>query len=218
MSVVPLGVHPVYSPQSDARMDAEIEGRLGPVSADRVEILHVGSTIPRKRVDVLLRAFAAVRELWPGARLLRVGGAFSRDQRRLVEGLALQDSIVVEPFLDKAALAALYRRAALLLLPSEREGFGFPVLEAMACGTPVIASDIPALRESGGEAVTYCPVADVPEWTAAVTRLLRERRDDPERWSDRRARGIAQAGKFTWAESARRFLALYQEVAALSPP
>jgi glycosyltransferase involved in cell wall biosynthesis len=122
------------------------------------------------------------------------------------------------PFLDMAALAAVYRRGALLLLPSEREGFGFPVLEAMACGTPVIASDIPALRESGGEAATYCPVADVAEWAAAMTRLLRERRDEPERWSARSARGIAQAGKFTWAESARRFVALYQEVAALSPP
>jgi glycosyltransferase involved in cell wall biosynthesis len=199
-------------------MDAEIESRLGSASADRVEILHVGSTIPRKRVDVLLRTFAAVREQWPTARLVRVGGAFTGEQRRLVEALAAQDSIVVMPFLDMAALAAVYRRAALLLLPSEREGFGFPVLEAMACGTPVAASDIPALRESGGQAATYCPVADVAAWTSAITRLLRERQEDPARWSERRARGIAQAAKFTWAESARRFVALYQEVAALSPP
>jgi glycosyltransferase involved in cell wall biosynthesis len=183
-----------------------------------MEILHVGSTIPRKCVDVLLRTFAAVREQWPVTRLLRVGGAFTGDQRRLVERFGLRDSIVVMPFLDTAALAAVYRRAALLLLPSEREGFGFPVLEAMACGTPVIASDIPALREAGGEAAVYCPVADVGEWTAAITRLLRERREDRDRWSARRARGIAHAARFTWAESARRFVALYREVAGMSAP
>ena len=218
VTVVPLGVHPACSPDPDATRDAEIEGRLGPVSADRIDILHVGSTIPRKRIDVLLGVFAAVRKEWPGACLVRVGGTFDAGQRRIVDDLGLQNSTVLLPFLDQAALAAVYRRAAVLLLPSEREGFGFPVLEAMACGTAVVASDIPALRESGGEAATYCPVGDIAEWTAAIARLLRERRDEPERWSDRRARGIAQAGKFTWAESARRFVALYRDVAALGPP
>ena len=65
------------------------------------------------------------------------------------------------PFLDRATLAAVYRRSALVLLPSEREGFGLPVLEALACGTPVVASDIDALREVGGDAVRYCPAEDV---------------------------------------------------------
>ena len=62
------------------------------------------------------------------------------------------DAIVVLPFVDRATLAAVYRRAALALLPSEREGFGLPLVEALACGTPVVASDIPVLREVGGDA------------------------------------------------------------------
>ena len=65
------------------------------------------------------------------------------------------------PLLDRDELADLYRRAALVLLPSDREGFGLPVVEAMACGTPVVASDIPALREIGGDAAAYCAPGDV---------------------------------------------------------
>ena len=78
--------------------------------------------------------------------------------------LGLTDAIVVLPMLDRATLAAVYRRSALLLMPSEREGFGLPVLEALACGTPVVASDIEALREVGGFAASYCPVEGIEDW------------------------------------------------------
>ena len=112
-------------------------------------MLHVGSTIARKRIDTLLRVFAGIRRARPDARLVRVGGPFTAEQRALVRELQLEDAIVVLPFLDRSTLAAVYRQSAVLLLPSEREGFGLPVLEALACGTPVIASDIEALREVG---------------------------------------------------------------------
>ena len=94
------------------------------------------------------------------------------------------------PFLEPAVLAALYRRAALVLMPSEAEGFGLPLVEAMACATPVIASDIPVLREVGAEAAVYCAVADVPAWSAARRRdAARDGPANPERWAERRAGG-----------------------------
>ena len=178
------------------------------------KVLHVGSTIPRKRIDVLLRVFAAVRQELPAARLIRVGGPFTKQQEQLVAELNLASSIVVLPNLERNVLAAVYRRAAVLLQPSEREGFGLPVLEALACGSPVVASELAALRETGGDAVEYCPVADLGLWTETVTRLLAE--GDRQR-SERRAAGLAQAAKFSWAEYARQMVDVYQSVTDISP-
>jgi glycosyltransferase involved in cell wall biosynthesis len=100
----------------------------------------------------------------------------------------------------------------LLLQPSDREGFGLPVAEAMACGTPVVASDLPALREVGGGAATYCPVGDIARWSNSVAELLRERDNDVEAWRVRRAAGTAQARRFNWPEHARRMMDVYREL------
>ncbi len=212
ITVIQNGVHPTCSPVPDPAADAEVEGLLGPAGESPIEILHVGSTVARKRIDVLLSVFAAVRGEFPGARLIRVGGRFTRAQMEQVEEFRLNDAVVVLPFLDWAILPSVYRRASVVLQPSEREGFGLPVIEAMACGTPVVASDLPVLREVGGEAAIYCPVGDVPAWAGSVIRLLRERLERPDRWFGRRAGGIAQAAKFTWAEYAKKTVAVYRDV------
>ena len=104
----------------------------------------------------------------------------------------------------------MYRRAALVLQPSEREGFGLPLLEAMACGTPVVASDLPVLREVGGAAVEYCPVGDTAAWVRAVSALLDERRRDPARWCARQAAGRVRARCFSWSQFAARLADIYQ--------
>jgi glycosyltransferase involved in cell wall biosynthesis len=109
-------------------------------------------------------------------------------------------------------LAAVYRRASVLLQPSEREGFGLPIVEALACGTPVVASDLPALREVGGQAVVYCSVGDIDSWIASVTQLLNERKLDLQQWSERRAAGITQAAKFSWTLYTERMVELYRSV------
>lgn len=210
--VIPNGVHPAYSPEPDPRADAEAERWLDQPRVDSLDLLHVGSTIQRKRVDVLLRVFGALRQEFPQARLVRVGGAFTIEQIKLIEHLKLADSILVLPFLEREVLASVYRRAALVLQPSEREGFGLPVIEAMACGTPVVASDLAVLREVGGDAVAYCAVADVNRWSELIGELLRERQKQPEHWVARRTAGLAQAAKFSWAEYAKRMVSLYQEL------
>jgi glycosyltransferase involved in cell wall biosynthesis len=211
--VIPNGVDTACSPAPDAADDAAAEALLGS-SANAVDLVHVGSVIPRKRIDVLLAVFADVRKACPRARLLRVGGPFTARQRSLAEALDLMRSIVVLPHMSRRVLAAIYRRASLALLVSEREGFGLPVLEAMACGTPMIASDLPVLREVGGTATTYCRVGDVDGWTQAVLRLLDERRRDCPEWQQRIREGVAWAARFTWHEYARRYEDLYRTVAA----
>jgi glycosyltransferase involved in cell wall biosynthesis len=216
--VVPNGVHPSCSPEPDQLADREAARFLGEPANDALEILHVGSTIPRKRIDVLLETFAAVRAQFPAARLIRAGGEFTEKQVQLIGELELDRSVVVLPELERNVLAAVYRRATVLLQPSEREGFGLPIVEALACGTPVVASDLPALREVGGEAVAYCPVGDLSSWQQTVTQLLNERTLDPQLWDKRRFAGISQAAKFSWTRSTERMVELYLSVQAEPRP
>ena len=213
VEVVYNGVSSVYRPAPDAAADAEAERLLGPTSAEAPELLHVGSTVGRKRLDVLLRVFAEVRREFKGARLVRVGGEFTGPQLALVEGLGIGDSVVVLPYLEARVLAAAYRRAALLLQTSEREGFGLPVAEALASGLPVLASDLPVLREVGGAAARYRPPGDVMGWAAGAVELLRQREEEPGLWAARCADGVAHARRFSWEEYARRMASIYSALA-----
>ena len=214
MTVVSNGVHPSCNAQPDPAADSDAKGLLGREAGETTEVLHVGSTIARKRIDVLLRVFAEVRKEYPHARLVRVGGSFTPPQDSLLRQLELADSADVLPPLERAVLAAVYRRAAVVLQTSEAEGFGLPVIEAMACGTPVLASDIPALREVGGSSAMYCPVGEIAAWAESVVALLRERDREPESWCARRAAGINQAQKFNWAEYAKKMVGVYQRLLA----
>lgn len=215
VTVVPLGLHPAFLEQPDEAAERRIDELAGPTDPERVDLLHVGSTIPRKRIGDLLRIVAAVGARRAGrasgVRLLRAGGLLSPEQRRLAERLGAGE-VVEMPFLDPAELAALYRRAALVLLPSEREGFGLPVIEALACGTPMVASDLDVLREAGGEATTYAPLGDVDAWARTIDRLLTERDDDPPAWRERRAAGRRRGRLFSWSRYARRMTEIYRAV------
>ncbi|MGA9836950.1 MAG: glycosyltransferase family 1 protein [Gemmatimonadaceae bacterium] len=202
LEVVPLGVHPAFTPVADP----------APYDGDPL-LLHVGSTIARKRIDVLLRVLARVRNRRPGARLVRVGGAFTAEQAALARALGVAQWITVMPAISQAGLADLYRQAALVLLPSETEGFGLPVIEEMACGTPVLASDLAVLHEVGGAAAAYAPVGNVEAWAAAVDALLAERDTLPEQWTRRRKAAVERAAAFTWGRFAQRMAECYTEVA-----
>ena len=204
VSVVYEGIHPSCSPALAAHTRSQ--------SVHDPEILHVGSTVPRKRIDVLLEMFAGVRAKFSGARLLRAGGPMSPAHRALAKRLRIADAIEEMPFLDRDALAAVYRRASVLVLPSDREGFGLPVAEAMACGTPVVASAIPALREIGGGAAIYCAPGNVAAWVEAVTVLLRERQHDAPAHAARRQRCIENAARFSWDTCASEMATLYESL------
>jgi glycosyltransferase involved in cell wall biosynthesis len=200
----PPGVSPEYRPEPSPE-DAS-ESFLAPLGG-RPFLLHVGSAIPRKRLDVLFDVFAALRARHPELRLVQQGGALTLAQRAQVARLGIGDALLQPPKLDRATLAGLYRRAQAVLVPSEAEGFGLPVIEALACGAPVVASDIPVLREVGGAACTWCPMGQVDAWVEALDALLSARRPAPPR-----AARLERASHYTWQAHARTVLAAYQRL------
>jgi glycosyltransferase involved in cell wall biosynthesis len=206
-SVVHNGPHPACTPYPEAPADREAARLLGSPRTS-VDILHVGSAIPRKRIDLLIRIMAT---LGNRVRLVRVGGAFAAEQAALARDLGVTNFVVL-PFVDRSTLAAIYRRSALLVIPSEREGFGLPLVEAMSCGTPAVASDIPALREVGGDAVTYCGIGDVDGWSRTIAALLDERDRDPAAWAERRQRAIRRAEAFSWSKYAGEIIGVYAQL------
>ena len=214
MSVAHMGVSPVFSPAPDAVADREAE-RLLLSCNNGTMVLHVGSTIPRKGIDVLMRIFAAVKKYVPTASLLQAGGAFTQEQRELAKSLGIEDSLLVLPFLEQRALAAVYRKSTLLLLPSEREGFGLPLLEAMACGLPAVVTDIPALREVGGEAALSCDVGDVDGFCQAVMSLVGTTQTNE--YSVRSRAGIERARQFSWSKCTDEVVKVYEKLMSHLP-
>jgi glycosyltransferase involved in cell wall biosynthesis len=177
--------------------------------AGRLWVAHVGSCIPRKRIDVLLEVVAAVRRAHPGLDLglVKVGGAWSTEQEEQIARLGLGVAITHVVGCTRSELATVYNLSSVVLVPSEAEGFGLPVVEALACGAPVLGSDIAALREAGGPAALYAPAGDVAAWSLALTQLLTNPATAPAR--DAR---LAWAARFSWAAHAETIAGAYHRL------
>ena len=175
--VTPNGVDPAFTP--------------GPGPHDYA--LLVGAVQERKNPLAALAAAEAV-----GLPLVVAGPAKDADLARELKRRGAR----VTGYVPQHALVELYRGAACLLQTSRYEGFGLPVLEAMACGTPVVAVDEPALREVGGDAPVYAAETGLAD---AIRQALAER-------EERSSAGIARARLFSWEATARRTLEVYQEV------
>ncbi len=146
--------------------------RLPEWAAGRPFLLHVGSCVPRKGIDVLLATVARARRTHPDVRLVQIGGRWTDDHEQLLEHLDLEQHVVQRRGLPHDELAALYRHASAVLLPSTAEGFGLPLIEALAAGAIPIVSDLPVFREvAAGNALLVEP-GDLDTWAACVTNVL----------------------------------------------
>lgn len=161
--------------------------------------LYAGNDKPHKNVERLIEAFAGIGDR--SVRLVLAGAAF--EHFRDVQGVVRAGFVSIE------RLAALYRGALALVMPSLEEGFGLPVAEAMACGTAVIASDIPALVEVAGDAALYCDPLSAEGITAAMERIA----GDGALRAELASRGRARAARFTWQRCAELTREVYRSVA-----
>lgn len=174
-------------------------------------ILYVGSEQPRKNISCLLRVLNEVRG--EGIGLKKAGRPEGEALRRhtLEEArlLGVEDSMELLGYVDEEKLATLYRGALALVMPSLSEGFGMPIIEAMACGCPVICSDIPTFREvTGGAALLFSP-EDHAGMAEAALRLAGDRGFRTSQVS----LGLERARYFSWGKCAAEHLRLYRELA-----
>jgi glycosyltransferase involved in cell wall biosynthesis len=171
-------------------------------------VLFVSTLEPRKNVPLLLEAFVRTRR-HVDAQLLLVGGRGWLDEA-IFEAharLGLGESARFVGPLDESDLAVLYSHAGVFALPSLYEGFGLVVLEAMACGAPVVSSNAGPLPEVAGDAAVLLRPEDPTIWGDTLARVL----TDPPLAADLRARGFARAGQFSWERAARSTRDVYRE-------
>lgn len=178
-------------------------------------ILHVGTLQPRKNLPTLIAAFADLIRQSPryaDLQLVLVGGkGWLYDEIfAQVEKLELQQQVRFAGYVPDAELPLWYNAGALLIFPSVYEGFGLPILEAMACGTPVIAADTAVVPEVIGEAGLLFPATEAAALADALGRVL----DQPELAATMRRAGLIQAQRFTWEQAGRQMVAVYQQALA----
>ncbi len=174
--------------------------------------LFVGTIEPRKNLDTLLDAYAAYRQSSPTAAHLVIAGAAGWKSERTAARLETELGVLWLGPTEPEDLVALYQHATALLLPSWDEGFGLPVIEAMASGTPVAISNAAALVEVAGGAALVAAAGDPRAWVAVMETLA----TDEARRAELRARGLARAAHFSWERAARETADVYTRVLAES--
>lgn len=173
-------------------------------------VLYVGTLEPRKNLTTLLEAYAEVAQQQAAPLLVGGGKGWLYDAvfQRL-EALGLRERVRFVGYLDEAELPLWYAAATVFVFPSIYEGFGMPPLEAMACGTPVVASNTSSLPEVVGDAGLTVSPYDPAALAEAISRLL----DDADLRQELRERGLRQARAFSWRVTAERTLAAYEAAA-----
>jgi glycosyltransferase involved in cell wall biosynthesis len=203
--VVPLATSAAYRPQPDPQPDAAVWARYGLRPG---YILYVGNFWPHKNVPQVIRAHTSLPDrLRIRHPLILAGGSASPAVAGLLKDARIAAMTRNLGPIAEADLPALYRGAALFVFPSHYEGFGLPVLEAMACGIPVLCSSTPALVELTSDAAEHVAPEDTPGWEQALCALL----EDPKRRCEMAKSGCARAALFTRERMAECILSVLDE-------
>jgi glycosyltransferase involved in cell wall biosynthesis len=201
IDVIPNGVRP--PPPAPSTTGVRERHRLG----RRTVVLTVASNLPHKNLPVLIEALAAVGAEERPLLVLAGQGTDDETLRAQTAALGVAEDVRLLGSVSTEELDSLYALADCLVLPTLHEGFGLPVLEAMARSVPVLCSDIPALREVAGDAALYFQPYSLTQIAAALVRAL----SDPGLSANMRKLGHARAGHFSWSAAATRTLESYRQ-------
>jgi len=208
IAVIPEAASARFRP-APGSADAAIRARLG---LPRRYLLHTGGADVRKRLPELIAAFDELARDDAEIGLVLVGpiagGVGAAEVSSAIARARAHARIVLPGLLDDQDLPAVYRGAEALVLATRHEGFGLPVVEAFASGTPVVATAAPAIAEVAGDAALLVPV-DAPEALAAA---LRELVRDPAKREELRQRGLVRASQFRWSTAANETVSIYEAV------
>lgn len=202
-----------FRPLTERKPLEEVRRRYG---LPRQFILYVGTIEPRKNLPRLMRAFARARARGIPHELVCVGpyGWSSRDLTRVIDRAGVRPWVHFTGYVPVDDLPAIYNLAEIFAFPSLYEGFGLPVVEAMACGTPVVTSNSSSLAELAGGAAETVDPHDVDALSTALVRLA----GDAAWRHDLAERGVMRAREFSWTRTAREMLAVYQRAAGVAAP
>jgi glycosyltransferase involved in cell wall biosynthesis len=216
LGAAPEGVYTIY---------CGVEANFQPLSSNEIAafraarglpetfILFLGTLEPRKNVDGLIRAYSSWRQREPHPPPLIIAGGkgwYYHHIFSLIESLNLTNSVHFADYIPQNELCLWYNAASLFVYPSQFEGFGLPVLEAMACGTPVITSTVSSLPEVTGTNGAACLVN--PTDTEALTEAMRQVMSNADLRAAMAEQGLARAAEFRWEKTARETVEVYRKV------
>lgn len=207
IDIVPIGLNYPYQKLSPEVARTRL-AKVANVDVDLPFVLHVGSNQPRKNRAGVLRIFARCKEKWNG-QLVFAGDRLNAELISLAEKLGVTDRVVQLENPDSSVLETLYNCAVALLYPSRFEGFGWPIIEAQACGCPVICGNSGPLPEAAGEAGLFHDVADEEGFAADLLRLV-----DPlerSRWSEK---SLRNAQRFSTKNMIAQYIDIYRSLGA----
>lgn len=205
VQVVPLAVSSVFQVIDSNEVDS-FRLQLG-IPSDAVCLLYVGSVQIRKNVLSILKAVNILKSCGTPVHLLVAGENFSSNQRTFIDSHQLEDNIIHLGQLDHQSLVPVYNAADVFVFPSLYEGFGMPVLEAMACGTPVVTSNVSSLPEVAGDAAILVEPTNIEAIAASILRLQQDNVYREQLVYE----GLSRAKLFTWKGTAEKTATVYEK-------
>lgn len=205
ITVIPLAVDTCFKPIHNKNIIASVKQKYHITGK---YLLHLGTINPRKNLEFLIEVFADLKQ--SDLQLVITGkkGWYYEGLFDLVKKLNLEDKVIFTGYIDDVDKPALYNGASMFLFPSIYEGFGLPPLEAMACGTPVIASNTSSIPEVVGDAGVLISPTDKAGWVRETKKLL----SDDEKLRTLSAMSLERANKFSWDRCATQTVKIYEKL------